>query len=291
MCPVPKTKSDEIIEQLNGMGFSDPKNYFKLARFKKDAEAFLRDDPSAAYYVLGAIACLERDIEAMHKFHQNGITSSGNNPNAFANYAASLGRLGFVQKCYEQIRETFERDPEPQIAVALVYRSIECGRISEAYAVAQQIPQEARIELKELFDFDGFLTPAAECISQNGLSDNDLSAVVIAVANLFHAHGVYGVSCQVRVVSDGVDPFISYEYSFPFDDVDVFDLDYEIEKELTKLKIKGAIMETLHISLVDEALEQAMLHVGKEIQAGREVTPLSEETMALIDSLVADVEL
>jgi hypothetical protein len=131
-----KRKSNEIIEALSSLSFDDPNLQLSLMRIKREAGAVLRAEPAAYYSILGAIACLEKNLPAMHKNHLNSIKISPADYRYLAhlNYASSLSRVGLFPSAYEHSVAAFKECPTDVMVLNwLIDRSIFTGRISEAY--------------------------------------------------------------------------------------------------------------------------------------------------------------
>lgn len=290
MSPVPKTKFDELIDKLNTMEVGDPQNQFALARYRRDAEALLRDVPWAGNDLLGVIACLAKNIEEMHQFHERAIASSGNNPSKIFNYGTSLGRLGFLKESYEQTKMAFEVDQDENVRNALIRRSVDCGRFLEALDLCHGVsPQD--IEEAGLSGVSSFLIKARDVLVVGEFSDDDMAAVFFSIQKILHSHNVYGFGSDFDVVTEAKKGFISYEVFISDDEVDVFDLDFELDESLSTGGIKEGIMNIIKIYFEDEALVHVISKIDLEIENGNHVEPLTEERMALIKDLVAGVVL
>lgn len=284
MTPVAKTKSAEIIDKLNDLKIGDAGNYFLLQRFRAAAKAFLNDSPAAAYNVLGAIACLERNVDEMHRYHKYAITLSCNEVDQLCNYSSSLGRLGFVEESYDysvMAIEAYHSKPTPELLSSLAFRAMLAGRFLEASKIIKNCPMKEQKESEgNLFNYQDFVFSAADHISALGLSDQDFSPAIIAVIKSFQSHGYYGFKCTMKLVRDAEGVFILAEYSFPYDDVDFLTVDHTAKQVLAGMDLKPEVRGMLEIDFAD----------NNPAKPGQ-VVPLSEDKMALIESLVADVEI
>ncbi len=89
---------------------------FEIARFRRDAESLKKaSDPDVqahGYAVLGVLARVEGDIEALHANHGKALLLSGNSPIELHNYACSLlGRALFAQGLVYSM-QAVDRDPD-----------------------------------------------------------------------------------------------------------------------------------------------------------------------------------
>ena len=113
MVPAAESKYDDIILDLNDIAkaFDKTQYVFKLNRYKADVKVMIQDNPENAYSILGMIACLENDIESMHKYHKIALKCSGNNMRSLFQYSSSLYNFDLFEEAYKYAYQAFEKDP------------------------------------------------------------------------------------------------------------------------------------------------------------------------------------
>ncbi len=108
----PQRKANDIIEALNEIGSAEQGNSFILNRYKREAEKLKTGGQvSEAFIILGMIACLEDDVEAMHSCHKNAIHYSPTSIIANRNYAVSLLKTGFIEEAYKHFVTAYNISP------------------------------------------------------------------------------------------------------------------------------------------------------------------------------------
>jgi len=109
--PQAKPAAARLIERLNVLLGEKNRSPFVLSTLKKEAQALLKTDAFHAYVVLGMIACLEQNVDEMHKNHLKALNLYPHEPLASINYAASLANLGFNSEASKQYRKAYQLEP------------------------------------------------------------------------------------------------------------------------------------------------------------------------------------
>ncbi len=107
----PASKVSSLIDEINLFLETQDFSEFDLKRLKKESEKVKKNvDVADGFSLLGMIACLEDDIDAMRSYFKRAIQQSGGNPLHRANYAKCLGYQGIHQDAYEQALRAYEKD-------------------------------------------------------------------------------------------------------------------------------------------------------------------------------------
>ena len=122
----PKSKTHDIICQLNEMILSGNVNEIFLRRCKAEAAKLKDADLSDYFCVLGMIACIEKDDELMHAHHKNSIFYSRNDPHYLAQYGVSLINRKLFDQAYEMAKEAIDQDPLNEKALNLMIKATNC---------------------------------------------------------------------------------------------------------------------------------------------------------------------
>lgn len=166
MNPAPESKHNNIIQELNEISnhIDIGPFRFKLNGFKEDAKRMISTDPKLAYTILGIVACIEDDIESMHKNHQNAIKLSGESFYTLQHYSASLAEQGLLDQAYRYAYKAYEKAKDDRDILATL--------MELAYSLEKTYEYEAfkKRLIKLGFDFhdpndfpedsDGFLQKA-----------------------------------------------------------------------------------------------------------------------------------
>lgn len=118
----PKSKHNYIIQKLNEiLNHIDIGPFrFQLNGFKEDAKRMFLTEPELAYTILGIIACIEDDLESMHKNHQNAIRLSGESLYTLKQYSASLAEQGLFDQAYKYAHKAYEKTKDDRDVLILL---------------------------------------------------------------------------------------------------------------------------------------------------------------------------
>jgi len=140
MRPVPKTKYDHTIKELNIMSgsYDAQAHEFRLAQIKREAEAIRQKDPTSSYILLGIIACIKNDIENMHRYHKNAINCSGKSLHSIMQYSSSLFNQGLLKDCYVYSSQAHEIEPSNPAILKELLRLSYYLELNEQYEQIKQ---------------------------------------------------------------------------------------------------------------------------------------------------------
>lgn len=131
----PKSKTQNLICQLNDMIISGNVNEFTLRRCKAEAAKVKEVDLPDYFCLLGMIACIEEDDENMHAKHKNSILYSGNDPHYLAQYGVSLMNRKLFERGYGVAKEALEKDPLNEEALNLMIKAANCLGKEEDFSI------------------------------------------------------------------------------------------------------------------------------------------------------------
>jgi tetratricopeptide (TPR) repeat protein len=108
----PESEVSSLIAELNHFMKTSDFSELDLKRLKKKAENIKNNvDLAAGFSLLGAIASLENDIEAMRSYSERAIQQSGGDPLHILNYSSFLKHFKLYEEAYEQALKAYEKDP------------------------------------------------------------------------------------------------------------------------------------------------------------------------------------
>ncbi|GEM_PF-6002389 len=109
--PQPSSKVSILIDEINLFLETQDFSEFDLKRLKKESEKVKKNVAVAdGFGLLGTIACLENDIDAMRSYFKRAIQQSGGHPLYINNYAACLFYLNLYKDAYEYALKAYEKD-------------------------------------------------------------------------------------------------------------------------------------------------------------------------------------
>ncbi len=80
-----------------------------MRQLEREAKSLLDSDPSGAFCVLGAIACLSGNEQETRKYHRKSIKLSQGEAHKIFNYAVSLDRLSFFSEALAYAQEAYNK--------------------------------------------------------------------------------------------------------------------------------------------------------------------------------------
>jgi hypothetical protein len=125
MRPAPASKYDDIILDLNEIAkaFDVTPYTFKLNRYKTDATVMIQDDPENSYSILGMIACIEKDIDSMHRYHKIALKCSSESARSLFQYSSSLYNHDLFEDSYKYAYKAFEKNKGDRLTLQLLLKT------------------------------------------------------------------------------------------------------------------------------------------------------------------------
>ena len=120
---VPKSKKNDLIDEVNSLIRNDDRNAFAIKKIKFEAEKLKKINTADAFTILGMVACLEQDIEAMHSHHKNALRYSDEDW-CRLQYAVSASNTGDLQTAYDQAFIVHEKNPENKGALDMIIAAL-----------------------------------------------------------------------------------------------------------------------------------------------------------------------
>lgn len=207
----PASASKELVERVEGWRAAGVRNDVELQSIKRQAEA-LKSSPSDhafAYMVLGMVACLKDDPQAMRSNHEKALMLEPTNLLLAANYATSLVASGFVQEALTQQRKSFEASGGDVEAISdYAGTLISSGRIQEARDLLRENAMEwvGRDDALKVAEVEAWATD----LSDAGLSDEELQEGVELVFDVMHDMGYFFNSTVWDRSFDEVSSWVSF---------------------------------------------------------------------------------
>lgn len=197
--PVAQTKGRDLILRLHDMRHG-PFNEVALRAIRRDAEALRATEPVEAYTVLGGVACLCRDVEAMRKTHEAALRVAPDNVVANSNYGFSLLHCGLFPEALALFRKCYALAPhDPGILNTLISALKDLGRYREA---VELLPEWERLSPSESHTDARFIRDAAQFLKAAGISDDDQGMMAQEAALVLTQHGHLVKPGEVRLIQD-----------------------------------------------------------------------------------------
>lgn len=108
---VPATKAGSLLEELDAQrkeGISD----FSLRRYRREAQRLIAVDAVGAHSLLGAVASLRGDTEAVRRHYRIALEQSGSAADVWHNYSISLSHVGEMDEAFHAASNASELAPD-----------------------------------------------------------------------------------------------------------------------------------------------------------------------------------
>lgn len=139
----PLNASTALFKRLSDAASRDVPSEFEVRRLKQDAEPLMASDPGEAHQILGGLATIERDEEAMRSHHEQALRFD-HRPSAYSNYAISLQRFGRFSEAVTFALIAAEAQPENLALLRRVLRyHVFSGNLTAAVAAAETLRRRA----------------------------------------------------------------------------------------------------------------------------------------------------
>lgn len=207
----PDTKFNELVQQINAFPEDRQITPFELHSFEKEADRLKALDARQAYQIKGMIACLKRDIDAMHKWHRRAIQISNwsDRAAAYESYATSLNRLGFTDELVDQCRAAVDVAPDSKGHLAFLIASLGfTGRLREAI---RWLENYRKLSPDEEHDDESILVnQVAPFLATNQLTDADISQILNVARDILIENGQRFYLAEWVLLNDDEDQVLAY---------------------------------------------------------------------------------
>lgn len=112
--PMPKTKANELIEEINVVG-SDGVTPERLAEIEVEAIKIEEADPVGSFVLRGVIAGIRRELDEIERHFSRALIDDPADTFVLANYATALSRVGETNRAIEFIDEAARVDYDIEV--------------------------------------------------------------------------------------------------------------------------------------------------------------------------------
>jgi len=278
----------QLSEELSSLSRRDVTQGLKLAKYKKSATSMLREDPAAGNSLLGLVACLEHDSAAMHAYHKKAIEISDSGFTLMS-YAASLKISCLWNESARYSLFALDHHPENhQLLDDIIAIAPLTGRFSLLKRLVAQWQQAN----------NGAIHPAhrdaeiiGEILSNNGLLEKDLKAVVTAIGDALSETDLTLHKFRYDLVTEQTAPFIHYIFVIPDQFVASYYEDL-IAAKLDALSCHPRTFDAFSFSVENSTVYELYDCMDKELEQSAETIRVPDpDKMKLIEELVQGVEI
>ncbi|MHB8254811.1 MAG: tetratricopeptide repeat protein [Acidiferrobacter sp.] len=197
--PIAQTRSRDLIDRLNDMR-RGLVNEIALRAIQNEAEAIKATDALGAYTVLGGVACLRGDMEAMHEAHQKALRLAPRDIVANINYASSLLYSGLIGDALEWFRRTYVLAPHDPIVLNVLIETLKgVGRYREAQ---QLLPEWEHLNPQQPRSDTDLIQEGSRFLDTMSISDNEQQDVAQEIVATLARYGKRGAGETTPIMQE-----------------------------------------------------------------------------------------
>ncbi len=249
----PKTRTQELLDQINGLSAADLANEFLLRSLERQARQVLSTgEAECGYTLLGALAAARQDVDDTQCFHDKAVALASRDPDVYRNYAISLVRVGLIDDAISMADRAWRLD-NSQLSNLRLLVQLTChgGRIREAVDQlhAAKFTRQDDVKIAELED-------AASLLASYGISDGiarSITQTALAVVSPISVRGVIN-----RVISDDESKWVDFALTVDDSTERVIELNLAFAERMAKLSLDSDISRATSAFVVRFTRNQGM---------------------------------
>ena len=260
----------------------------RLAKHKKNAQAMLKRDPVCANTLLGLLACLEHNVEAMHEYHKRAIALA-EDCFSLIYYAVSLEKSCLWSESARYALLALDRDPANlKILEAIIKLAPLTGRFS---LLKRVLPQWQVLN-------DGLQHPChcdqeiiIDLLARHGLLEKDLKPLIAGIGDALSETNIILQNFRYEIVTRRHDaPFLHFRFAIPDEFVASYYEDL-IHLKLSALVCHPRLLDAFSFSVENATAYQLYDCMDRELKESAETIRVPDpERMKLIEELIEGVE-
>ncbi len=277
----------QLLRELGAFTRRDVTQGLKLARYRKAAHSLLKKDPVSAHALLGMVACLEHNIEAMTAEYAQAIELSPSQLGLMY-YAFSLETSCLWNESAKYTLLALDRAPKDQkLLNAAIGIAPLTGRFSLLNKLLSQWQESHEgVHHPRQGDFE----KVTAILASQGLAEQDLKVVLAAIGTAFSETDVILSSYRYELVSGRTSSFIHYRFVLPDNLVATYYEDL-IADRLANVACHPRIFDVFSFSVENGTIYELYDYMERELAGSADTIKVPDpEKMKLIEELVRGVE-
>jgi hypothetical protein len=274
--------------ELSGVSRRDVTQGLKLAKYKKNALAMVKKDAVCGNTMLGLLACLEHDLDAMHACHKKAIELT-ESCFSLIYYAVSLEKSCLWSESARYALLALDYDPPNlKILEAIIKLTPLTGRFS---LFKRLLPQWQELGSGEPHPWHGDFQIVTELLAKHGLLEKDLKLPIAAIGNTLSETNIILQDFRYDIVTLRHDaPFLHFRFAIP----DEFAASYYedlVAASLAAIDCPPRLFDAFSWSIENATVYRFYDCMDQELEASADniVVP-DPDRMKLIEELIAGVE-
>jgi len=260
----------------------------KLVRHKKNAQSMLKKDPVCGNTLLGLLACLEHDMDAMHGYHKKAIEHA-ESCFSLIYYAVSLEKSCLWSESTRFALLALDYDPgNLKILEAIIQLAPLTGRFSLFKRILPQW-QEASSGVQHPYHCHYEII--VDLLAKHGLLEKDLKPLVAAIGGALSETNIILQNFRYDIITRRHDaPFLHFRFAIPDEFVASYYEDI-VEARLASLSCHPRLFDAFSWSIENATVYQLYDCMDQELEKSADTIRIPDpEKMKLIEALIEGVE-
>jgi hypothetical protein len=285
--PTPQTQTifKGIVDVLESIKKRDRRQTFRFGRYKKQAEALLQVSPAQGYTLLGILACLEHDIEAMHLNHKRAIAYHSSYE-TLSNYSASLDKSCLWRASFDLALAASDAEPADKAALRF---AMTCLSMSGKFSLAETLSARwAKVSKGEADPLAWVREGYQSFCTRNNITEEDIQQMLDVVESTLSATDAIISSYASSFVSDNDgNQYLYYELTFQKDD-DTFHYESLLDEAISTARLHDNLKDKI-IFCVTGGESGELLSILEQSFTESDLVELDEDKIQLAKQLVEGV--
>jgi hypothetical protein len=278
----------QALGELSALTRRAPSQGMHFSKYKKNAQAMLKQDPVCGNTLLGLLSCLEHDMEAMHAYHRKAIEQT-ESCFSLVYYAVSLDKSCLWAESARHALLALDFDPaNVKILEAIIKLAPLTGRFSLLKRILP-LWQEVSHGAQHPCHFDYEII--SDLLTSHGLLEKDLKPLIAGIGEVFSESSIILQNFRYDIVTrrHGA-PFIHFRFAIP-DDFVASHYEDLIDDRLAAYDCHPRAYDAFSWSVENSTVYQLYDSMDKELEESADTIRVPDpEKMKLIEELIAGVE-
>lgn len=275
--------------ELNRLSRREPSQRIKLSAYRNLAQSLLRRDEVCGYTLMGLLACLERDIPAMHEHHKRALELE-ESCFSLIYYAVSLEKSCLWSEAIRYGLIALDYDPHNEKIFEAILKLVPLsGRITLYQRLLAQW-QTANSGVRHPFHLDAEIM--LELLSRHELKERDLKEMLDALGAALSESNLVLDNFRYEIVTRRRQkPFLHFRFIVP-DGVAAAHYEDVVDTHLARTFYHPRLTDAFSFSFENAAVYELYASMEQELAlVGDELRVPNPEKLQLIEGLVAGVAL
>jgi tetratricopeptide (TPR) repeat protein len=239
------TQAQRLLSRINTLSESGVPTSDALSDIESKAKdlLLLERDVAVAYVVLGAVACLRKDVKEMKEYFGYALVQSKNDPWVLSNFSTSLFKLCLFDEAKKYALQVYELSGRKDhgMLLTLIEAATLSGKLEEASGyVAEGNKHTPHLSHPICADVE----KASEALQRHDISDDAAEGFLKTAYNILNQHGYHADSVDFCFLDDD----ILYRVNVNNVDIDsIVDMNFELADSEAKNNFIPDVSEAITV--------------------------------------------